>query len=422
MKKCLLVLLVCCGIYILSMFHRTSLAVLSMDIMRDFHFSQASLGLISGLTLFAYGLMQLPSGILADHIGAKRTLAVLTLLTGVSAFLFTCTDILPLSLGSRFCMGIGIAVAVPGYALLAQWYSPESYARAAGIMTASGAVGIVLSGPVLALLRDGLGWTLSLQLFAVLTLVMLLPILFGIPSRAPLQREERPRPSLRSIYDDLAAILSSSRFWLVSMWGMLTIGTFFTMSALWWVPYLVDCAGFSVMSASCVLFCAALTQLAAGPIIGWLSDVIFKGRRTLLIMAGSVCLLSFGAITLTTGSLPQWLLISLCMIWAFAASSGGILYVTILRENFPTRVGTAIGCSNLLYPVWSAVQQSIFGSLIGFGPEHSPYLVPMLFLTANVALGLLFALFVRESWGGASLAVEHRPEAVPGGASLTTDN
>lgn len=139
-------------------------------------------------------------------------------------------------------------------------------------------------------------------------------------------------------------------------------------------------------------------------------------------MAGSVCLLSFGAITLTTGSLPQWLLISLCMIWAFAASSGGILYVTILRENFPTRVGTAIGCSNLLYPVWSAVQQSIFGSLIGFGPEHSPYLVPMLFLTANVALGLLFALFVRESWGGASLAVEHRPEAVPGGASLTTDN
>ena len=39
MKKCLLVLLVCCGIYILSMFHRTSLAVLSMDIMRDFHFS-----------------------------------------------------------------------------------------------------------------------------------------------------------------------------------------------------------------------------------------------------------------------------------------------------------------------------------------------------------------------------------------------
>lgn len=398
MKKCVTVLLICCGIYILSMFHRTGIAVLSMDIMRDFHFSQASLGLISGVTLLAYGLMQLPSGILADHLGARRTLVLLSLLTGISAFLFTCTDILPLSLATRFCTGIGIAVAVPAYALLAQWYPPESYARAAGIMTASGALGIVLSGPILALLRDTAGWLVSLQLFAVLTLLMVLPIRFGIPALAPLQRHNVPRPSLRSIRADLASILSSSRFWLVSLWGMLTMGTFFTMSALWWVPYLVDSAGFTVTSASYVLFCSALTQLAAGPVTGWLSDVVFRGRRALLIAAGMLCLLSFSVITLTTGSLPKWLLIALCMLWAFAASSGGILYVTILRENFPSHVGTAIGCSNLLYPVWSAVQQSIFGWLLGHSGEGSPYLVPMLFLTANVALGLVFALFVRESW------------------------
>lgn len=411
MKKCATVLLICCGIYILSMFHRTSIAVLSMDIMRDFHFSQASLGLISGVTLLAYGLMQLPSGIIADHLGAKRTLVLLSLLTGVSAFLFTCTDILSFSLATRFCMGIGIAVAVPAYALLAQWYPPESYARAAGIMTASGALGIVLSGPILALLRDTAGWLPSLQFFTVLTLIMVLPICFGIPAQAPFQRHDAPRLSLRSVRADLTAILSCSRFWLVSLWGMLTIGTFFTMSALWWVPYLVDSAGFTVTNASYVLFCAALTQLAAGPVTGWLSDVVFKGRRTLLIAAGTLCLLSFSGITLTTGSLPKWLLVTLCMIWAFAASSGGILYVTILRENFPSHVGTAIGCSNLLYPVWSAVQQSIFGRLLGCGGECSPYLVPMLFLTANVALGLFFALFVKESWGKASPAKENSEEA-----------
>lgn len=412
MKKCVTVLLICCGIYILSMFHRTSIAVLSMDIMRDLHFSQTSLGLISGVTLLAYGLMQLPSGILADHLGARRTLVILSMFTGVAAFLFTCTDILPFSLGTRFCMGIGIAVAVPAYALLAQWYPSESYARAAGIMTASGALGIVLSGPVLAVLRDAVGWTVSLQFFAALTVGAALALRFGIPARAPLRQEEASPPSARAIRADLAAILSSSRFWLVSLWAMLTLGTFFTMSALWWVPYLMDSSGFTVMSASQVLFCAAMTQLASGPITGWLSDVVFKGRRTLLIAAGTLCLLSFGGISLTTGALPQWAVAALCMIWAFAASAGGILYVTILKENFPTRVGTAIGCANVLYPVWSAVQQSIFGWLLARGGGTS-YLIPMLFLTANVALGLACALFVRESRFPSST----RDNAAAGGGS-----
>ena len=70
LRKALLLLFFACFLYILSFFHRVCPAVISLDLGRELGLDTESLTLFSSATMLAYGLMQLPSGLLADAVGA----------------------------------------------------------------------------------------------------------------------------------------------------------------------------------------------------------------------------------------------------------------------------------------------------------------------------------------------------------------
>src|SRR5216684_2544080 len=72
-----------CGVaalfYLAAFYLRVSPAVMTTELMRDFHIGAAELGNLSGFYYYAYVVMQIPAGVLVDSLSARRLLLIGTL-------------------------------------------------------------------------------------------------------------------------------------------------------------------------------------------------------------------------------------------------------------------------------------------------------------------------------------------------------
>ncbi|MFC1607334.1 MFS transporter, partial [Candidatus Latescibacterota bacterium] len=59
--------------YILVFFHRMAPGVASSDLMEAFNTTGTSLGALASMYFIIYAVMQLPSGVLADTLGVRKT-------------------------------------------------------------------------------------------------------------------------------------------------------------------------------------------------------------------------------------------------------------------------------------------------------------------------------------------------------------
>ena len=63
--------------YLLVYFHRLCPAVVALDMQADLQTSGALLGFLAAAYFYPYALMQLPSGLLSDSWGPRKTITVL---------------------------------------------------------------------------------------------------------------------------------------------------------------------------------------------------------------------------------------------------------------------------------------------------------------------------------------------------------
>jgi sugar phosphate permease len=61
--------------YIVSQFYRVSNAVIAPEMMRALRLTPEEMGAITGIFFLAFGVMQLPTGVLLDRIGPRATMS-----------------------------------------------------------------------------------------------------------------------------------------------------------------------------------------------------------------------------------------------------------------------------------------------------------------------------------------------------------
>src|SRR5215210_8191052 len=71
-----------------SFFHRVAPAALAGELTRAFDVSGAALGALAATYFYVYAIMQLPTGVLADTLGPRWTLAAGSLLAGIGSLVF----------------------------------------------------------------------------------------------------------------------------------------------------------------------------------------------------------------------------------------------------------------------------------------------------------------------------------------------
>jgi sugar phosphate permease len=334
------------SVYVLAVFHRTSLGVAGLQAAERFGISSAALSTFTIVQVFVYAAMQLPVGALLDRFGSKRLLAVgLTLMTAAQlAFAFV--DSYPAALACRVLLGMGDAmVFISVLRLVALWFSPRRTPMVTQLTGLLGQLGALAAAGPLAAALTTFGWTPSYAVAAslgVITGILLVVIVKDSPYADHHRDDLRLRALARTLRQ--AWLVPGTRLGLWTHFTSQFAANMFTM--LWGFPFLVSGQGLSAQTASILLMTMTATSMATGPLVGTLVMRYPFSRSTLVMWIVVAGVAAWTAVLLWPGRAPLWLLVVLVVVIAVGGPGSMIGFDMARTFNPPTRLGSASGIVN----------------------------------------------------------------------------
>ncbi|MFL9925796.1 MFS transporter [Herbaspirillum lusitanum] len=164
-------------LFVLAWIDRVNVGFAKLQMLQDLQFSEAIYGLGAGIFFIGYFLFEVPSNLLLERIGARKTLARITILWGLASMAMAYVTT-PLSFYVlRFMLGVFEAGFFPGVVLyLTYWFPAERRARVNGLFMTSFAIAGAVGGPIAGLIMssmEGVGHLANWQWLFILE---------GIPS------------------------------------------------------------------------------------------------------------------------------------------------------------------------------------------------------------------------------------------------
>ena len=370
--------------YFFVYFHRVSSAVVSADLQITFKVSTAaSIALLSSVYFYAYTVMQLPSGLLTDNWGPRKTVSFFTLVAAAGAILTGIASTFETVIAGRLLIGIGVAmVYIPTMKILAVWYRKNEFASLSGILLAVGNIGALSAAGPLALMSDVLGWQQVFLILGVITLVLAAlvwmitrdrPSDMNLPSiqeieamelgeLAPEVKTTEKIPMGRALKMTFGA---GMKFWPLAIWFFFMYGSIMVYQGLWAGPFFHDILGWDRPTDGLVLTFIGMGMILGCPTAGYISDRILKSRKKVLIIGTVVYTIIWAIIWVTTGHITST---ETYMAINFAFGFfGGFLVVSYaqIKELFPISiVGTSTAALNIFPFAGGAILQQVSGLML----------------------------------------------------------
>lgn len=136
-------------LFLMAYLDRYNLGFAKLQMVKDLGFSEAVYGFGAGIVYFGYMLFEIPSNLLLERIGARKTFARITILWGIASiammFVKTATWFYTL----RFLLGSFEAGMWPGAVLyLTYWFPARHRALMQALFGTSVPISIIAGGPI----------------------------------------------------------------------------------------------------------------------------------------------------------------------------------------------------------------------------------------------------------------------------------
>lgn len=285
--------------YLVAWLDRMAINMAVPFMMKDLDLNATQIGWIMSAFFAGYALFQIPGGMLADKIGARKVVigalgwwSVFTALTGA---VFS----LPAMLVTRFLFGVGEGVFPAAvWKVMANWFTKKNRATANGLVLSAVAAGPALTPLVLAPILTNYGWRAAFYILGALGILCVFLswkyITNSIHEYPGVAREEveEYEADVRSSEANKESSLEKGSFGELLrtpvLWAMfvalLCLGLTIYGYLSWLPVYLLKVKGMNIkemaMGAS-VPFIFATIGMASS---GWLSDKYFRGRRKYLVL------------------------------------------------------------------------------------------------------------------------------------------
>jgi MFS transporter, ACS family, glucarate transporter len=276
---------------VITYLDRLCISAAAPTIIREFQLSPSQMGYVFSAFALAYALFEVPSGWLADYIGARKALARIVLCWSAFTILTGATAGFASLLVVRFLFGAAEAGAFPSIAhCVSRWFSSSERGRALSVAFLGIAAGSAVTTPLVFNLIAWHGWRLTFVEFGVIGAVWCViwyrwfrdrPEEHAAVNAAELEliRSDQAEASQlgHTGHTPWATLLRSSN--LVFICGMYFASGYALYFYITWLPtYLLKARGFSIAYAG--FFSALPWVLSAGSywLGGWLTD--WLARRT----------------------------------------------------------------------------------------------------------------------------------------------
>jgi len=363
--------------YIIVYFHRVAPAVVSDQLMGGFGVTAIALGNLGAIYFYVYMIMQIPAGILADTMGARKTVTIGTLVAGTGSILFGFAPSIGFAYLGRFLVGLGVSVIfIAILKIQSEWFRTKEFGTLSGLTMFVGNIGAVLGATPLAMLVGWIGWRNAFEAIGVVTLIIALigwivirnsPTELGLPSLKQIEEMEGSNTQKvvsepkSSVWESIKLIFRNKYTWPPFLIFMGIYGTLMAYSGMWGIPYLMQVYGLDRNSASTYLMAIAIGIMVGSPIVGFFSDKVTR-RKMPFVTFSLAYIIMWLLLTLWNGGKPPLILLyPIHFLIGFFGSTFILTWACAKEVNPQEMAGIATGTANLGGFLGAAVMQTLFG-------------------------------------------------------------
>lgn len=395
--------------FLYEFFLRTFVGSIAHQIIPDLHLNTESFAVIGSAYYAAYGLMQLPVGILIDKFSVKSVMVFSTLICAGATFLFTHSTGFTTAFLSRFLMGFGSSFAfVCLLVIAATWFPKKFFGFFAGISQFIGTMGPLLAGgPLLMLMATyHASWRVALGEIGAFGLVLsVLSLLFvkdkprgGERVLIYLQRGEPLR--LR-----LLRLLKNKQAWSVAFYSATVYISISLMGAIWGVSYFQS-RGMSQHIAADMVSLAWLGYAIGCPLLGVISDIAKRRKPVLLFSAILGLCVTASIVYLPIHPAFFWTYSIFMFCLGVAAAGQNVGFAAISEHvDFGARA-TALGLNNGMITLFGVfipplatyfIHESNHGSIQSLAPND--FFIGLALMPIMYSISIFIAwFFIRETY------------------------
>ena len=374
----------------LSFFHRVGPAALAGELTAAFDVTGAALGALAATYFYVYALMQLPTGVLADTLGPRKTLAAGSFLAGIGSLLFAVAPTLAAAAAGRTLVGLGVSVAfVCVMKLNANWFDDRRFATMTGWANVVGIVGAFAATVPLAWLITVVSWRAVFAAIGCVSIALAAVTLWTVQD-APPGRDAGPREAAEPWYVGLAAVVRNRATW-AGLWVNFGLsGVNMSFVGLWAVPFLTSTYGMSAVAASRHTSLMLAGYACSTALVGWWSDRMQR-RRPLIVASGVLYLACWGA---WIAGVPEGWTYAVATVTGAVVSGFSLSWACAKEANAPRYAGMATSVANVGGFLAAGILQPLVGWVLD---TTASYRAALGVLALFTCVGLAGALFIRET-------------------------
>ena len=387
------VLILCFVLSVLGRGLGESFTVFLKPISEGFGWDRAQVVSVYSLTWLASGLTAPLVGRLFDRSGPRAVYSLgLFLLGGAYLVAAHAQSLWQFQLTAGLAVGLGIALIgnVPNSILLGRWFGPRLPTAMAIIYSATG-TGILVLLPMSQVLIDRIGWRDAYQLFGIVALCLLLPLLL-LPWRlfATGSPHIVKKADAHLVENDwtLGSAIRHHAFWALFATFFFTAVAMYGITAQI-VAYLID-AGFPPLQAATAWGFSGIATVVGMLGISTLDGLI--GRRPSVLFSYGVSIVGIILLWLLQYYPNYWLLTGFVICFgSMIGSRGPLITATALKIFRGKRVGTIYGTISIGSGLGSGLGAWSGGLIHDWTHSYNPLIA---FSLVNVVLGMIPFLVV----------------------------
>ncbi|RST57282.1 MFS transporter [Siminovitchia terrae] len=368
-------------IQILVAFVGRSLAPLGLVIGGDLSLTKAQIGMLPAALFLGQSLVSIPAGLLADKVGSRRLLMMLTICLGASFLLMSfTTSFIPL-LVVVVAGGIGYGASHPATNRgIMFWFPAEKRGTAMGIKQMGVTFGSAMAALVLLPIAGHWGWRPTILMAS--TILIAVGILTFFSYKEPEENKSTNSPAKKSdALQNFKNLLKNKPLLFVTLGALILSGSQMILNT-YLVLFSYERLGISLFLSGTLLVVSEIGGSFGR--IGWgvISDRLFKGERIIVLfmislMAACVSVL----VAILSAGTSYWTMIPIAFVFGLSVSGFNGIWMNATTELVPSdQSGLATGFS-ITVGSWGVI---IGPPLFGF----------ILDVTGSFRIGWFFVAFI----------------------------
>lgn len=391
-------------------------SVMEPQLLRHFHITAGSFGVLTSFYYFAYAPMQLPVGVSVDKIGPRRSLMAACAICLLGILLFAQSDAYSIALLGRFLVGFGAAFAyVTALKLATIWLPRRFFATVTGAVTGSGMIAAIFTDIYLTHIVQAYGYhhAMIFPLFVGIGLLILIIAIVRDKPKRPidngnrLEKGEANALSFHQLGEYLLLIMKNPQMWIIGIVGALLYLPSSVFLDVWAIPYLERVYHLSPKNAAFGVSIMLTGWICSSFATGALSDILGRRRMPLIIATfGSAAVAGF---IIYIPNIPESALYVLFFIFGAFCGPHPLCF-TLSKENYSKKIsGTAIAFANFVIMMGGFIFQPVVGKLLDlvwvgtieegivvYTPDN--YMIALSIMPLGLLIAGMLSLFIKETY------------------------